>query len=91
MFGIFLHFTYNGETEWISLVVAGMIIGGVVVVDTSEISPYPDSSLRIFVESENGWVAQTMRYIILMNMILPYLCWRVVFIQSIKCAEPQIS
>jgi hypothetical protein len=59
MFGIFLHFTYNGEAECmrhirIGFVVAGMIIGGVVVVDTSEISPYPDSSLRIFVESENG-------------------------------------
>ena len=59
MFGVFLHFTYNGETECmrnigIGFVVAGMIISGVVVVDTSEISPYPDSSLRIFVESENG-------------------------------------
>ena len=58
----------------IGFVVAGMIIGGVVVVDTSEISTQPNCSLFIFDDAPDGGVGESVGFVRVGSVKLEFTC-----------------
>ena len=92
---IFHHMSDKGETD---TVVSGLIRRikgkqihfGIEIMDTSVISPQPDTSLLVFENRKDGRVGEAARKIVA-GIDLEMTVMRIVFVQSRESAYPEIS